>query len=84
MTWRAGIATFEEQYKHYYGLEFWLVCKLEEFTQQKYLAAYADLFDADDYHTLYWLVKPAGIQKLLAEWPQIAAKFGITQENAAG
>lgn len=80
VTWRAGVASFEEQYKHYDSLEFWPLVKLAWFLAQDHLEAYSELFEGSGPQTTYWLLKPTGVQKLLTEWPQIAAEFGITSE----
>lgn len=80
-TWGAGVASFGQQYHHYKNLEFWPVVEFAELLQAKHLQPYADQFEGADYQTCYWLVKPSGVQKLIAEWPQIANEFGITAEG---
>lgn len=80
-TWGAGLFSFEQQYRHYNNLEFWPLAGFAELLQEKHLQRYADQFEGADYDPCYWLVKPSGVQKLIAEWPQIANEFGITGEG---
>jgi class 3 adenylate cyclase len=77
ITWKAGIATFEEQYHHYKELEFWLLARFADLIQEKRLSRFFQLFEEANYATFYWLVSPSGIEKLLAEWSEVAGEFGI-------
>ena len=80
-TWRAGLATFEEQYQHYYDLEFWIMTRFAELLREKDLALHDEYFEGEDWVRSTWLIKSSGVQKLISEWPQIASEFGITAEN---
>ena len=80
-TWRAGIATFEEQYHHYDALEFWVLTRFAELIQDRELEVHAEHFEGDNWERSSWLLKGSGVRKLLAEWPQIASEFGITLKS---
>jgi len=81
VTWHAGQATFEDQYKHYKELEFWVMARLASALQRE-LAPYVNLFEVGAWTTSYWLVAPAGIQALVEQWPQVAGEFGIHKPSA--
>lgn len=81
-TWRAGVASFEEQYYHYRELDFWVLARFSEMIQQKHLGAYTQHFSGDNWEKSKWLVEKSGVRKLLLEWPQIANEFGITAQSA--
>jgi class 3 adenylate cyclase len=82
ITWDAGKVTFEEQYDYYDKTDSWLLHKLRYCIQEKHLASFAELFEKGEMDTLYWAVRPAGVQRLVTEWPQIAAEFGISAGKA--
>jgi class 3 adenylate cyclase len=50
-TWRAGSASFEEQYQHYYEIDFWPLVDLAKLLQEKYLQRYSQHFEAANYFT---------------------------------
>jgi class 3 adenylate cyclase len=81
-TWESGLSTFEEQYQHYNGLEFWVSCQLSRFLQAGEIASHAEHFEGDLWEKSTWLVMASGLQKLISEWPQVASEFGITLESA--
>ena len=81
-TWGAGAATFQEQYHHYDGLEFWILVRYSDLLVEFRLASLADHFQGPDWKKSTWLIKPSGIEKLISEWPQIANEFGITHDTA--
>lgn len=81
-TWRAGAASFEEQYHHYRELEFWVLAKFADMIQEKHLEAYAQHFSGDNWEKSKWLIEKSGVRKLVLEWPQIANEFEITAESA--
>jgi class 3 adenylate cyclase len=81
VTWQSGIATFEEQYKHYDGLEFWVLARFSKLLADE-LSSHAEHFEGAQWSKSTWLVKAAGVQKLMSEWPQVASELGITPEEA--
>ena len=81
-TWRAGEATFIEQYRHYDGLEFWVLAQFSELLEAGELASHVEHFEGANWEKSTWLVKTSGIQKLISEWPQVASEFGITLESS--
>ena len=81
-TWKAGTATFGEQYQYYYGIDFWVTARLSDRIQQSLLSPFGECFDDSGMDTSTWLVTGSGVRKLAAEWPEIAAEFGIAPEMA--
>lgn len=81
-TWRSGIATFEEQYQHYDGLEFWVSARFSDLLRAGELTSHAEHFEGVPWEKSTWLVKASGVQKLISEWPQVASELGITLESA--
>jgi len=79
-TWRAGLATFEEQYHHYHELEFWVMAEFSHLLREKHLKLYDEHFEGAEWDKSTWLIKNSGVTKLLVEWPQIANAFGITAD----
>jgi hypothetical protein len=77
VTWRAGIATFEEQYDHYHEMEFWPGARLAGYIEQTHLAPFSELFEAAQFGSYFWLVSERGIASLVEEWPDIAEEFDI-------
>ena len=75
-TWKAGSASFEEQYRHYSKLEFWPLAEFSDLFAEKHLSQYRSCFDGDVVPN-YAFVSTAGIEKLYADQPGIAAQFGI-------
>lgn len=75
-TWRAGAASFEEQYEHYKKTEFWPLCKLADLLAEQRLSRHRECFQTDVL-TSYAFVSVAGLEKLRSERPEIAAEFGI-------
>jgi class 3 adenylate cyclase len=82
VTWGAGTATFEKQYEHYSKMDFCVLQRLAYFIDEKHLASFDELFERGEWETLYWAVRPSEIQRLVAEWPQIASEFGISAGKA--
>jgi len=76
-TWSAGNASFEEQYEHYLKIDNWPICDLSDLIADKYLNLYSSCFEGKIWEQSYVFVKPSGVQKLKAEWPQIAEEFEI-------
>ena len=81
-TWRAGAATFQEQYRHYDGLDFWVRAKFSELLVASRLPSVAEHFEGPAWERSTWLIKPSGVQKLVSEWAQIANELGIMPEHA--
>jgi class 3 adenylate cyclase len=81
-TWRSGLATFEEQYQHYYDLEFWILARFSKLLQAGELSSHAEHFEGAHWEKSTWLVKTSGVLKLISEWPQVASELGITLESA--
>jgi len=76
-TWRAGSASFEEQYRHYSTTEFWLLAKLSRLFEDQHLSRYSQCFESDGVLPNYIFISAAGVRKLHADCPEIAAEFGI-------
>ena len=76
-TWRADSASFEEQYHHYDSIGFWPITDLARFLSKDILGQYSEHFESAGYLTTYGFVRPSGVQKLWAEWPQIAIEFEL-------
>jgi len=77
ITWNAGLASFEEQYEHYFKIEYWPICELAVLLAEKHLQRYSDYFEGPKWSPVYAFVKTSGVHKLQTEWPQIADEFGI-------
>lgn len=75
-TWRAGSASFEEQYHHYKELEFWPLAEFSTLFEEKHLARYRQCFEGDVLPN-YAFVSAAGIEKLQTDWPDVAGEFDI-------
>lgn len=75
-TWRAGSASFEEQYTHYAKTEFWVLAEYAELYAHEHLSRYSECFERDVLPN-YAFVSSAGIERLFADHPEIAAEFGI-------
>jgi len=76
-TWHASVASFEEQYHYYYGLDFWSLVRLADLLRTRYLQPYREHFETANYMTSYAFVKHSGVHNVQAEWPQIANEFGL-------
>ena len=76
-TWSAGLATFEEQYAFYRGIDFWVIAEYQGLIVESRLSRYSDCFERADYQTKYAFVSAQGIARLHAECPEIAAEMGI-------
>lgn len=81
ITWHAGTTSFEEQYFYYCKLDYWPLTQLASLLQEKHLERYSEHFETTNYLENYAFVKYSGIQKLQAEWPQIANEFGIVEDE---
>jgi class 3 adenylate cyclase len=77
-TWQADTASFQQQYEHYREVDFWPQMKLADLLVEKHLTQYAEYFEGGTYTQKYTFVKQAGIQKLKAEWAQIANELALT------
>ena len=77
VTWQASSATFEEQYRYYRELDFWVLCRLSELLEQTRLQRYEDCFEDGEIGAAYAFVTPAAIQRLVEEQPQVASEFGL-------
>lgn len=75
-TWRAGAASFEEQYEHYEEIEFWPLAELAHGLAELRLSQYSECFE-HDLVTNYAFVSAAGLEKLRRDWPGIAVEFGM-------
>jgi class 3 adenylate cyclase len=76
-TWRADSASFEEQYLHYNSMEFWPITDLARLLAKDILGRFSEHFESSAFLTNYAFVRPSGVQKLRAEWPQIAIEFKL-------
>jgi len=77
--WTEGSSTFEEQYKHYYEMEFWPRCMLADCLAQKNLQSYDEYFEdkAGGYRKCYCVIRPSALHKLRAEWPEVVDLLAI-------
>jgi hypothetical protein len=85
-TWRAGTASFEEQYHHYEEMEFWPLAKFGSLFEEKYLAKYGSCFESDVLPN-FAFVNAAGIERLQADHADVIREFGIPPrmlESSAG
>lgn len=82
-TWRAGFASFEEQYDHYHEMDFWVLVELADLLRDKHVKAYADYFEQAGRFlvTNFAFVKRTGLAKLKEEWPAIAEEFGLSESK---
>lgn len=79
ITWRGGMAAFEEQYDHYSEMEFWPIARLSDAIQERELAPFQSLFEHTEDETFYWLVNHTGVDRLLSERPKVAQTFNISK-----
>lgn len=80
VTWQSGVATFEEQYKHYTDLGFWVLARFSTLLADK-LSSHAEHFEGEQWSKSTWMVKASGVEKLMSEWPKVADELGITPEE---
>jgi class 3 adenylate cyclase len=75
-TWKAGIASFSDQYGHYRSIDTSILVDLEALMANRYLDQYQEYFeDYSDVGPVF--VTPAGRRKLTLEWSSIAQEFGV-------
>lgn len=83
MTWEAGIASFEQQYSYYDKLDLWTMMIFSQLISTEYLEPYREHFETNAFLVnIFPFIKPSGLQKLQAEWPDIANEFGIEPRTA--
>jgi class 3 adenylate cyclase len=75
-TWGAGSASFEEQYHHYRKIETWPLIQFAGLLASQRLSRYSECFEGDVLPN-YAFVSTAGVEKLFADQPEVAAEFGI-------
>lgn len=87
ITWKAGVASFEEQYNHYYQIDFWPLVRFAELLAEKHLESYSEYFESSNYTRNFAFVKPSALRKLRVEWPRILEEFRLSipeDERSAG
>jgi class 3 adenylate cyclase len=79
MTWGAELGkSFEEQYKFYEDLDCWVLVHLAGYITERYLATFAELFDASGVGGDYYVFPNThGISRLKLEFPRIAEAAGV-------
>lgn len=78
VTWKAGSATFAEQYQHYKEVEFLPLLWLAHLFAEKHFTEFSLCFESDGYLPRWAFIADEGIRRLRAEWPEIADEFRIT------
>jgi class 3 adenylate cyclase len=78
ITWKAGSASFPEQYSYYYKLDFWPLARLASCVVEGNLKRFSEHFENSNYTPTYWLPKKSALEKLCSEYPAIATEFGIS------
>jgi hypothetical protein len=74
--WKAGVASFDEQVKHYNSLDFWVVCDLSNFLTKQHLSDYWKYFEPSSFFSTHFITAE-GREKLKREWPSIWKEFGF-------
>jgi hypothetical protein len=86
-TYKAGSATFWEQYEYYSQLDHNLIWDLARFVQwsnNEYLSRYDNCFSRSGLGlTDYRAISEYGKHKLKEEWPQVWDEFGLDQYSHA-
>lgn len=76
VTWRAGIATFEEQYNHYREMEFWPAARLAGYIEHTHLAPFSEFFEPAQFGTYFWLAhRSVGLQNWSRSGPGSQRSF---------
>ncbi len=83
-TYKAGSATFLEQYEYYRQLDndlVWDFARFVQWSNSEYLSRYNNCFGTDRIGLIdYRAVSESGKRKLNEEWPQIWDEFGLDQQ----
>lgn len=77
-TWGAGSASFDEQYRHYREIDFWVLAEFAHLLEGHHLSPYTVCFESDVVPN-YAFVSAAGVDKLHVDWPDMAAAMGISK-----
>jgi hypothetical protein len=83
-TYKAGEATFEEQYKYYATIDRNVLYELSRFLSDKLFSdnnAYRYFHSAPQGWTDFRFVSEAGKYKLKADWPHIWESFGFDKDQ---
>lgn len=72
-TWKAGIATIEDQFNYYEKVDFHVRGTMREHIVLQILSEFSACFE--DWKRVF--VNSNGVKKLKQDWPEIAKEFGI-------
>jgi hypothetical protein len=77
-TWGAKTGSFEQPYEHYLNkADYWALIRLAELIVESRLRPFAEHFERRLAGAGLAFVTQSGVNKLRAEWPQIASEFGL-------
>jgi len=81
ITWKAGEASFPDQFKHYDDTDFWMVMRLANCIQHNQLNKFIECFERGSMGPTYAFVSKVGLERLHNEWPKVEAQFGLHREK---
>jgi hypothetical protein len=71
----AGRLSFEEQFKYYDDIDFWVICRFAREIANQYLYEFYYCFEGANFLPAYCIVSEKGKSKLKKDWPEIWQEF---------